>query len=338
MKNAIFEFGVPDITSANYFSNGTVLNATLWLAKPFSEHPRQFNEVDYGMFIDSDFNSVTGFGGIDYKVEVGWKNDTHTWANKVEKWGPLDTDKKVVENTLNYTNFYDRNSTANYVTLSVNLDKILSPDKYKIIFYADARKSNGDLIIDYTRWVAIPPLQLFSYTIPSSIELTQGEKSNIIIRLNSTEGYEPIVNLSAKIPDKNIIATFEQTKSSNISNFHIASDGMGIARLSIYPGDNASLGPSILFINAASRFPPGELLNVSGSQPVDPEKVISRSSLSLLVNKAPDWLDKVSNVWSKIGDFTSFVYGAIVGISPFIYTQIRKRFANEKKQEPKQES
>ena len=56
MKNAIFEFGVPDITSANYFSNGTVLNATLWLAKPFSEHPRQFNEVDYGMFIDSDFN------------------------------------------------------------------------------------------------------------------------------------------------------------------------------------------------------------------------------------------------------------------------------------------
>jgi len=77
-KSANFEFGVPDITSVNYFRDGNVLNTTLWLSKPFSEHPKQFKEVDYGMFIDSDFNSRTGFGGIDYKVQVGWKNDTNT--------------------------------------------------------------------------------------------------------------------------------------------------------------------------------------------------------------------------------------------------------------------
>jgi hypothetical protein len=248
------------------------------------------------------------------------------------KWGPLDTNEKSIENIPNFTNFYDRNSSGSYVTLSVNLDKIHSPDRYKVIFYTDSRKSNGNLIIDYTRWVAVPPLQLFSYMTPNSVELTQGETRNLILRLNSTEGYEPMVNLSAKIPDKYIIPTFEHTKSSNISNFMIPSDGMGIVRLTINSADNATLGPSILIINATSRFPPEELLNVSGTQPVDPYNVISRSSVSLLINKAPDWLDKISNIWDKIGGFTSFVFGAIIGISPFIYTQIKKYFANEKKE------
>jgi hypothetical protein len=324
-------FGVPDITTVDYSSDGKFLNATMWLFKPFKEHPKSFTEVDYGMFIDSDFNSKTGFGGIDYKIEIGWDNDTNLWTKKVERWGHYDTYQKTIENITNYTGFYEQN--ANYVTLSANLDKILNPDKYKVIFYADSRKANGDLIIDYTRYVAIPPIELTSYTTPGSVELTQGETKNIVIRLNSTLGYVPLVDVKAEIPDKKITPTFEFSNGNKISNFTVPSDGKGIIRLKISADRDAPLGPSLLLISANSNFPPGQLLKISGVQPVYSNNVNSNSTVSLLIDKEPDDLEKLSNLWDKIGGFTSFLYGVLAGISPFIYTQIKKKLAGE---QPKQ--
>ena len=63
------------------------MNATLWLYFPFKVHPRSTDEnVNYGMFIDSDFDDTTGFGGIDYKVEIGWNNQSKQWTKVLEKW------------------------------------------------------------------------------------------------------------------------------------------------------------------------------------------------------------------------------------------------------------
>ena len=322
---AINEFGVPDITSVNYFSDGKFLNATLWLSKPFKQQPAtSFKEVDYGMFIDSDFNSKTGFGGIDYKVEIGWKNNTKMWTKTIERWGQYDTNRKVVQPESTYTNFYQKDES--YVSVSSNLDQILNPSRFKVIFYSDSRKANGDLIIDYSRWVAIPPLQLVSSTSDGSIQLTQGETKNIILKLNSTEGYEPVVNLKAKTIDDNLKPTFESTNTDSISNFTVPSDGMGITRLTLHANDNAPIGPSILSISANSTFPPEQLLKVNGINTA-PYNVISKSSVSVLVDKAPDLPTIIGNLWSKIGDFMTFVYGIIVGISPFIYTRIREHFS-----------
>jgi hypothetical protein len=328
MESNNTEFGVPDITSVDYFSDGKFLNATLWLFDRFKEQPTSFKEVDYGMFIDSDFNSKTGFGGIDYKIEVGWDNGTNSWSKRIEKWGHLDTYQKTIENITNHTGFFEKD--RNYVTLSVNLDKILNPNKYKVIFYADSRKANGDLIIDYTRYVAIPPIVLTSYTVPSSVELTQGETKNIVIRLNSTLGYVPLVDVKADISDKNIIPAFEFSNSNEISNFTVPSDGKGIIRLKIAAERDAPLGPSILLISANSNFPPEELLKIGNAKSVPSNNINSKSTVSLLINKEPDDIEKFSNLWGKIGDFTSFVYGILAGVSPFLYTLIRKKLAKEK--------
>ena len=32
-------------------------------------------QLNYGMYIDSDFNNKTGIAGIDYKVEIQWDHD-----------------------------------------------------------------------------------------------------------------------------------------------------------------------------------------------------------------------------------------------------------------------
>ena len=328
MKGNNASFGVPDITSVDYFSDGKFLNATLWLFDRIKEQPTSFKEVDYGMFIDSDFNSKTGFGGIDYKIEIGWDNDTSSWSKRIEKWGHLDTYQRTIENITNHTGFYEKN--RNYVTLSVALDKVLNPQKYKVIFYTDSRKANGDLIIDYTRYVAIPPIELASFTIPGSVELTQGETKNIVIRLNSTLGYVPLVNVKAEISDKKIIPTFEFSNSNAISNFTVPSDGKGIIRLKISAEKDAPLGPSILLISANSNFPPEELLKIGNVKPVPSNNINSKSVVSLLINKEPDDLEKFSNLWGKIGDFTSFAYGILAGAIPFLYTIIRKKLGKGK--------
>ena len=39
------------------------------------------------MYIDSDFDTTTRFGGIDYKIEIQWNNDTQ-WNKVIESWSP----------------------------------------------------------------------------------------------------------------------------------------------------------------------------------------------------------------------------------------------------------
>jgi hypothetical protein len=76
-----------DIISIDYFSDGKFFNSTIWLLFPFKESPNREN-VDYGMYIDSDFDTTTGFGGIDYKIEIQWNNDTQKWNKVIESWSP----------------------------------------------------------------------------------------------------------------------------------------------------------------------------------------------------------------------------------------------------------
>lgn len=314
------EYRVPDLTSIDYFSDGKSLNATFWLTKPFKENPTSFAEVDYGMFIDSDFNSKTGFGGIDYKVEIGWKNDTKSWTKTIEKWSRYDNNERTVKIYPNYTDFYEKGHS--FVSVSADLAELLNPDRYKIVFYGDSRKSNGDLIIDYTRWVAIPPLELAASTYPSSIELTQGEKKSVEINVNATEGYTPVLNLSANILDKEITPNF---KFKNIS---IPSYGFVSIPMTIYATKDAATGPTTLLIFANSNFPPEELLKIAGTQPVSPYNVNSKSSIGLLIKEPPNWMEQLGYTWDKIGGFTNFIYGIIAGLSPFIYMQLRKKFSN----------
>ena len=184
--------------------------------------------------------------------------------------------------------------------------------------------------MDYTRYIAIPKLELTAYTLPNSVDLTQGEKENIIVRLNSTEGYAPTVTLKAEIPDKKVVPIFESTGKSYLTNFRLPSNGLGIIPLTIDSTVDARLGPSFLLITANSSFPRDDLLKIGGVQSVYPDNVNSKSIVSLSVAEAPGPLDRLSEIWSKVGDFSTFVYGIIVGISPFIYSHARKYFSKKK--------
>jgi hypothetical protein len=67
-----------EILSVNYFSEGNFLTAIIWLVSPLNERSIHYLE-NYGMYLDSDFNIQTGYGGIDSKMEISWNSSTQSW-------------------------------------------------------------------------------------------------------------------------------------------------------------------------------------------------------------------------------------------------------------------
>jgi hypothetical protein len=301
-----------DITSVDYYSDGKNLNATLWLLFPFKEKP-PIKEVDYGMFIDADFDSKTGYGGMDYKVELQWKNNS--WTKVIETWS-RNGKERTIENYPNTTNFYEKGKF--FATISVDLQKILYPQKYKVLFYADYRRDDGVLISDFTRWIAIPPLELDISTIPKSIELYQGISNNVQVEINSTEGYAPKINLSLENKPRE---TFFDYDSDEII---LPSYGMATIPIKITPTKDSMLGPQTFYVTVKSNFPPEEVIKIQGIHSVPPENIKKRSAVLLTIKPEPDFFDKIQMSWGKVGDFAQFIYGIIAGLSPFIYLQIRK--------------
>lgn len=209
------------------------------------------------------------------------------------------------------------------MTISVDLQKILYPQRYKVLFYADFRRDDGVLISDFTRWVAIPPLKLDISTIPKSIELYQGISDNIQVVVNSTEGYAPKINLTL---ENKPTETFFNYDSNEII---LPSYGMATIPLKITPTKDSILGPHTFYVTVKSNFPPDEVIKIQGIHSVPPENIIKRSAVLLTIKPEPDFFDKIQMSWGKIGDFAQFIYGIITGLSPFIYQQIRK-FTNHK--------
>jgi hypothetical protein len=182
-----------DIESVSYFSNGTDINATLWLAN-FTISPPGHENVNYGMYFDADSNNRTGSGGVDYKVEISWNNESQTWTRVFEEWSSSGKNK-TLDKKVNFTDFFRKGGS--YVTLSADLDSMLSPENYRILFYAEAINffKALDWIIDSTDWMSIPPPELDFVVSPSPIVLTQGGNSIVELRINSSSADELDIDL-----------------------------------------------------------------------------------------------------------------------------------------------
>ena len=125
-----------DIISVDYSSNGTSFDAVLWLLFPFEEIPSREN-VNYGMFVDADLDSKTGFGGIDYQIEIRWNNESKKWNKVIESWSPYG-ETRVVENKSDYKGFYENGK--NYVLISADLGKFFTHKSIRSSFMPKQKK------------------------------------------------------------------------------------------------------------------------------------------------------------------------------------------------------
>ena len=72
------------------------------------------------MYIDADFDTTTGYGGIEYKYEIGWSNETKKWTRVLEKWSHFGDTVGIGNGnqTIPYTEF--TKDGAQYVLLSAD--------------------------------------------------------------------------------------------------------------------------------------------------------------------------------------------------------------------------
>jgi hypothetical protein len=318
-----------DILSVDYYSDGKTLNATLWTFLPFQGNPLKYNKVHYGMLIDSDFDKNTGFEGIDYKLEISWDNQTKEWTKKLVQWS-VNGEQRVLNISKNYTGFSENGK--NYVLLSLDLGSILYPAKYKVIFYSDVQKNdNSDVISDFTRYVAIPPPKLHISTDPTSVTLTPGQEKTIEVKVNSTEGYTPAVNLSAKAPSDGSIKFYFK---KGFDKLVVPSYGIVTTNMIISAVQNASIAPYTLTIFANSSFPPEQLIKVKSlvgktspsseffpSSVQESQNVFSSSTIAASVLPPLTWQQQVSEAWSGFGSAINGFVGlvaALIGIAGII--------------------
>ena len=318
-----------DILAVNYFSDGKTLNATLWLFFPFKDKPSQYDTMKYGMLIDADFNKKSGYEGIDYQFEIRWNNQTQTWTKILEGWSPNGS-QRTLDVIYNYTGFFEKQK--DFVVLSLDLSSLNYPDKYKVSFYAEIEDKNKDITLtDFTRWVAIPPLELVISTSPNSLVLRPGEKKTIELKVNSTKGYEPTVALSTVNQTGNVKAniTFDKLR--------IPSYGVATTPMTISVANNALIRPYSLFVFANSTFPPEELIKVKSfniSASIFPaeisENIVTQSSMMITLLEPLTEIDKISEFWNKLGSPITFMYGILAGISPWVFTKIKDRLKKDK--------
>jgi hypothetical protein len=244
-----------DIQKVTYFSNGTVLIATLWLASGFEEKPSANGSnvaVSYGILIDADYNQETGKEGVDYQIEILCSsNETQTCIKGIIEYSSP-VHNRTIDIQENYTGFYKNDEK--YVLLSVNLDEILSPNPYKAMFYAGYVYNNSDRKIDLSTWVDISPPVYSISTLPNPVIVRQGEQKIIGAQLKSTTGF--VQNVIEFMPVENYSSVELEFIRDNLNK---SSSGIEPAPFRIDVPKNAQVGQYVIPIRAnistGSTFP-----------------------------------------------------------------------------------
>src|SRR5918992_1842614 len=302
-----------DIQKITYFSNGTVLVATLWLASAFEEKPSANGSnvaVIYGILIDADYNQVTGKEGVDYQIELQWTNETQTW-NKgiIEYSSPVHN--RTFDIQENYTGFYENDER--YVLVSINLDEILSPNLYRAMFYAGYVYNHSNMKIDLSPWVDISPPVYSISTLPNPIIVRQGEQKIIGAQLKSTTGF--VQNVIEFMPVENYSSIELEFIRDNLNK---SSSGIEPAPFKIEVPQNAQVGQYIIPIRAnistGSMFPYYKFIEISNvNLPSNSTDILTKGHKIALANLTISVVEPLS-IQEQLRDFWS-VYGGPINLT-----------------------
>ena len=328
-----------DIQKVTYFSNGTVLTATLWLASGFLEKPSANGSnviVSYGILIDADYNQETGREGVDYLIEIQWRNETQTW-NKgiIEYSSPFHN--RTFDIQKNYTGFYENDER--YVLVSVNLDEILSPNPYKAMFYAGYAYNNSDMKIDLIPWVDISPPVYSISTLPNPIIVRQGEEKIIGAQLKSTTGF--VQNVIEFMPVENYSSIELEFIRDNLNKS--SSSGIEPAPFKIEVPKNAQVGQYIIPIRAniskGSTFPYYKFVEISNvNLPSNSTEILTKghkiasANLTISVVEPLSIQEQLRDFWSVYGGPINLTLAGLAGgLSTYLIDSLKSRKKKESK-------
>ena len=312
-----------DIERISYSSDRNFLNATLWIGGGgVKENPSLYGAkmLAYGMLIDADNNQKTGKAGFDYQIEIQWSNGT--WHRTLLEWAS-DNNYRILSVDQNYSDFF-RNE-QNYVLFSLDLNKIVSPPDYKLMFYSTLMYGKSNFLYDLSSLIDVPPPQYTLLALPHPVVLRQGEQKIIGVQLKSNTGFIPeIINFIPEEHQSNIDVDFNPDKL-NVSSF-----GVEPAPFRIAVSENAQIGqytiPLVSNISTGSAFPLSVFfgqfnatISTQGSKAVP-------TNLTISVIEPLSIQEQVRDFWITYGSLISVVAAGFAGaIATYVLDRLRKR-------------
>ncbi|MGC2426982.1 MAG: hypothetical protein WA421_08105 [Nitrososphaeraceae archaeon] len=122
--------------AVNYISDGKILNATIWLASGFENssapvYNQPFRKISYGMLIDADYNTKTGYNVADYDLYVVVASGKLSgYLYQLSSTGIY----KILKSINLTQSLADPNALRGAVSLELPLSFIDYPSKYNLLF------------------------------------------------------------------------------------------------------------------------------------------------------------------------------------------------------------
>ena len=342
-----------DILAVNYLSDGNSLNTTYWLASGFgnssistytSEQP--FIKLSYGMLIDADSNTKTGYNGADYDFyveSVGGKFNAYLYH--YSSTGGY----RLVDSIINFSQPAepfdpDPDVMLGSVNLNLGLSSINYPSKYNLLFYsAESFKSNE--VRQFTSWVTIPPPGLKVITSPNDIMIRQGEEQLFPARIQSTTGFSnDVINIT--LIGNNSNNNYYTGLGFNSSELKIAIERNQPPLFKIAVPQQTSLGiytiPLIVTIREPSLATITKPISTNTNSGIlDPEFELSKKyptvgyltkpiNFTVTVIAPLTINDKFKEFWDVYGQFIGLFAGGFVGVfAKYLFDRRKNKHENE---------
>mgnify|MGYP003575594672 CR=1 FL=1 len=341
-----------DILAVNYLSDGNTLNTIYWLASGFGNssistytYEQPFIKLSYGMLIDADSNTKTGYNGADYDFyveSVGGKLNAYLYH--YSSTGGY----RLVDSIINFSQSAepfdpDPDVMLGSVNLNLDLSSINYPSKYNLLFYsAESFKSNE--VRQFTSWITIPPPGLEIITSPNDIMIRQGEEQLIPGRIQSTSGFSnDVINITLIGNNNN---NYNTGLGFNFSELNVAIERNQPPLFKIAVPQQTSLGIYTIPLIATIREPSLATItkpistNTSNAT-VDPEFELSKKyptvgyltkPVNFTVTVIPPMTiyDKFKDFWDVYGQFIGLIAGGFVGVYfKYLFDRRKKKHENE---------
>jgi hypothetical protein len=336
-----------DIFKITYLSDSKNLNASLWLDGNFSENPgsKGAQAVVYGMLLDIDSNPRTGFQGVDYQLETQWMNSSKIWNMFLGEYPSVDDPSlkdpadflKILDIKQNYTDFFVDNKP--YVTLSLPLEDVGFPSKFKAMYYGIVIYNSSNMVVDLSSWIDIPPANLAISTLPNPVVIRQGEQKNVAVQLKSDDGV--ISNVASFLPIENYSKIdIQSNKIDQLDNGVAAgndaspSSNLGPTTFMIKVSSDAEIGeytiPILVNLSTGSIFP-SDFLRLSNYNFTLPTKgnILTIANMTITVTEPVTAQEQIKEFWGAYGGIISLVgAGFGGGLASYVLDRVKSRKNN----------
>lgn len=326
-----------NLLAVDYLSDGNVLNATYWLRsnqENASTYNQPFKKVSYGMLINIDTNTQTGYNGVDYDFYIEAVNGK--WSQYLYQYSSTGN-YALIGSKANYTQPFGGSSTIGpgYVKLQLPLRSINYPSGYSVLFYtAESYKSNE--VRDFSTYVDIPPSILSLLTSPNEITIRQGEGQLVPAQVKSTSGFSNDVTNITLSKGHNDIAS-----ATNPNGLHVSIQRIQPPLFDVDVPRQTPIGTytinfltSITEPSSTGRVKP--IFNNKISGIIDPEfqtskrypvlgYVTSPTNLTITVIPPLNVNDQFRGFWDTYGQPISIIAGGFAGgFASLIFGRVTK--------------